>query len=87
MLRLHFDHAVVRIWIEIKPLEEFWEHDTTAGIIELKIKVRSHNQSLFIVALEKIAILPNVLCIESSYVSNREAKRFTTHKSNGQSLT
>jgi hypothetical protein len=75
MLRLHFDHAVVRIRIEIKPLEEFWEHDTTAGIIELKIKVRSHNQSLFIVALEKIAILPNVLCIESSYVSNREAKR------------
>jgi putative Mg2+ transporter-C (MgtC) family protein len=72
--------------IQMKLLDELWENDTNVSIVELRIKIRAHNQGLLIAALEKIAILPNVLCTESSYVSNPEVKSLITHKAKGQSF-
>ncbi|KIL38045.1 magnesium transporter MgtC [Gordoniibacillus kamchatkensis] len=60
--------------IQIKPLDELSGIDNATGIVELRIKIGSHNPALFIAALEKISMLPGVLCIDSAYATNREAK-------------
>lgn len=71
--------------IQMKSLDESWKNAATAGVVELRIKIRSHNHGLLVAALEKIAILPNVLWIESSYISNPEVRSSAAHKFNGPS--